>query len=197
MGQAKLNKVGLAELAGFVHVYHTELKTGELIRESDELLNVGVGIPAHSYIDVPPPAKSGFAICRVNSNWEYVEDHRGIEAYSTQTLEPVEITMLGPLPAYVTTLQPATPFDRWNGESWVTDEAAKHQSEIEAVARQKRDLKLKANATIETLNDAVELGLAEPGDEERLKAWRAYRVKLSRVDVQAASDIAWPDLPIE
>lgn len=189
------NESGFATLAGMVHLYHVVPDSGEFVFESDEWVSVGVGVPAYSYFDEPLSPKPGFAVCRVNNCWEYVEDHRGVEAYSTQTLEPVEITLLGPLPADVTTLRPETPFDRWNGEGWVTDEMAKRQVEIDAATRQKRDLEQKANAAIETLNDAIELGLAEPGDEDMLKAWRAYRVKLSRVDVQAAPGIIWPDLP--
>ncbi|WP_347253231.1 tail fiber assembly protein [Leminorella grimontii] len=193
----QFNDLGFAKLTGTVHLYHVAPDSGEFLFESDEWVSVGVGIPAYSCIDVPLSAKPGFAVCRINDNWEYVEDHRGVEAYSTQTQKPIEITMLGPLPADVTTLHPATPFDCWNGDNWVTDEAAKHQAEVEAAARQKRDLEQKANAAIETLNDAIELGLAEQGDEEMLKAWRAYRVKLSRVDVQAAPGVTWPALPAD
>lgn len=195
MAKLQFNNLGFAELSGMVHLYHVAPYSGEFLFESDEWVSVGVGIPAYSCIDVPLSAKPGFAVCRINDNWEYVEDHRGVEAYSTQTLAPVEVMALGPLPADVTTFSPATSFDRWNGEGWVTDEMAKRQAEIDAATRQKRDLEQKANAAIETLNDAIELGLAEQGDEDMLKAWRAYRVKLSRVDVQAAPGVIWPDLP--
>lgn len=197
MADIQFNDSGFAKLTGIVHLYHVASDSGEFLFESDEWVSVGVGIPAYSYIEAPLVSQPGFAVCRINGNWEYVEDHRGVEAYSTQTQELVEIMVLGPLPADVTTLRPATLFDRWNGERWVTDEAVKRQAEIDAAARQKRDLVQKANAAIETLNDAIELGMAEPGDEDMLKAWRAYRVKLSRIDVQSETDVAWPVLPTE
>lgn len=170
MSRAKFNDLGLATRAGTVHLYNVSPDFEEFLFESDEGISVGTGVPAYSYIDVPLPAKSGFAVCRDDKEWKYMEDHRGIEAYSIQTGEPIEITALGSLPSNVTTLSPITPFDTWNGDRWVTDETAKRQSEIETAAQQKRSLEQKANVAIDTLSDAIELGLAESGDEEMLKA---------------------------
>lgn len=54
--------------------------------------------------------------------------------------------------------------------------------------------RLMANATqtIEILSGAVELEIGEPGDAEKLLAWKKYRVLLSRVDLLAPT---WPTEP--
>lgn len=53
-----------------------------------------------------------------------------------------------------------------------------------------------ASEKIQTLTDAIELGMAEDGDTERLTTWKKYRVRLSQLDISAPlSD--WPATPIE
>ncbi|GKX57603.1 tail assembly protein [Leminorella grimontii] len=196
MERAKLNSAGLAESAGFVHVYHTSPVSGEFIRESDEFLSVGVGIPAYSYIDEPLPFKDGFAVCRSKQSWEYIEDHRGAEAYSTQTRAVVEITALGPLPADVTTIKPETAFDLWDGQIWVTDEAAAQQVNIEVAEAEKAQRLRNADVEIERLKDAVNLDMATDEESALYTEWRKYRVLLNRVDTSKAPNIEWPTPPI-
>lgn len=197
MKKIHLNAAGFATSDGVIRVYHINPKKNEYIRESDEYLSIGVGIPAYSYVDAPPPAKSGFAVCRINGDWEYVEDYRGVDAYSVRTLELVEITVLGALPADVTTLRPATPFDRWSGDDWVIDEVAKRLAAIDAAKYKKCQRELKAKEIIEKLADALDLNMAVEGDESRLTEWRKYRVLLNQLDINTASDITWPQQPAE
>ncbi|MBU4680446.1 tail fiber assembly protein [Cedecea davisae] len=52
-----------------------------------------------------------------------------------------------------------------------------------------------ASAAIATLADAVELEIATDEEAARLTEWKKYRVLLSRVDANNASQITWPELP--
>jgi hypothetical protein len=45
------------------------------------------------------------------------------------------------------------------------------------------------------LDDAVSLGMATEEETAALLAWKAYRVQLSRVDLETAPEIDWPLAP--
>ncbi|NAC90384.1 phage tail protein [Escherichia coli] len=120
---AVLDENGIATVAGDITVYHYDEETREYTSSSVEYLALGVGTPAHSCADAPPEAISGYVVCRTATlnGWEHVPDHRGETVYSTENGNPVLITQPGDYPADTTTKQPATPWDTWNGEAWVTD----------------------------------------------------------------------------
>lgn len=52
-----------------------------------------------------------------------------------------------------------------------------------------------ATDSIAVLSDAVDLDMATEKEVADLKAWKIYRVLLSRVDVSTAPDIDWPIQP--
>ncbi|WP_387492378.1 tail fiber assembly protein [Photorhabdus sp. RM96S] len=52
-----------------------------------------------------------------------------------------------------------------------------------------------ANETISLLQDSVDLEVATDAEKEALLEWRKYRVLLTRVDVNKAPDVAWPEVP--
>lgn len=53
-----------------------------------------------------------------------------------------------------------------------------------------------ASEKIQTLADAVKLGMAQAGDSDRLTAWETYRVRLSQVDT--STPLAdWPAEPAD
>lgn len=139
MPKAELNHDLIAVVAGNITVYNYVAETGEYLSSSIEYLPIGVGLPAHSCIDVPPASKAGYAICRnaERSAWEYISDHRGETVYNTQTRQPVTLTTLGAYPENTTPLAPATEYDVWDGTNWVLDVAVKHEGEI-AEAEQRR-----------------------------------------------------------
>ncbi|EJV3640805.1 tail fiber assembly protein, partial [Escherichia coli] len=134
---AVLDENGIATVAGDITVYHYDEETREYTSSSVEYLALGVGTPAHSCADAPPEAISGYVVCRTATlnGWEHVPDHRGETVYSTENGNPVLITQPGDYPADTTTKQPATPWDTWNGEAWVTDTERQRTAELE-VARQ-------------------------------------------------------------
>ena len=137
---AVLDENGIATVAGDITVYHYDEETREYTSSSVEYLALGVGTPAHSCADAPPEAISGYVVCRTATlnGWEHVPDHRGETVYSTENGNPVLITQPGDYPADTTTKQPATPWDTWNGEAWVTDTERQRAAELE-VARQTGD----------------------------------------------------------
>lgn len=51
-----------------------------------------------------------------------------------------------------------------------------------------------SNTAISILQDAFDLDMQEEDDEERLKAWKKYRILLSRVDLTIDS-AEWPKKP--
>ena len=79
----------------------------------------------------------------------------------------------------------------WEMEPPLTKEQLIAQAEM-----QKRILMAAAGDKISVLQDAVDLDMATPQEESTLKAWKVYRVLLSRVDTSTAPDIDWPLTPV-
>lgn len=50
---------------------------------------------------------------------------------------------------------------------------------------------------IDTLQDAVDLEMANEAEKQLLLKWKAYRVMLRRVDITPAPHVTWPDKPHE
>lgn len=197
MVKAELNHDMIATVAGNVTVYNYDGETREYLSSSVEYLPVGVGIPANSCIDAPGNSKDGFAICRTEdfSAWEYVTDHRGKSVYNTGTLLPIEVAILGDYPAGTTPDAPASPYDKWDGEKWVTDSTAKHEGDI-ADAEQHRQVLL-AQVDELTSDWRVELMLGDISEEnkKKLSSWMAYKTAVKAVDVSTAPDVSWPAQP--
>ncbi|ELN4640271.1 tail fiber assembly protein [Escherichia coli] len=197
MGKAELNQDMIATVAGEITVYNYDGETREYLSSTVEYLAVGVGIPANSCIDEPGKNNEGFAICRTAdlSSWEYITDHRGQTVYSTETMQQLEVMALGDYPESTTPDAPASPYDKWDGEKWVTDSDAKHQGDI-ADAEQHRQMLL---AQVDELSSdwRVELMLGDISEEnkKKLSSWMAYKTAVKAVDVSTAPDVSWPVQP--
>jgi hypothetical protein len=197
MAKATLNKNGIATKAGDMMVYNFDGETREYLSASVEFLAVGVGIPANSCTDAPVDEKAGFAICRTVSfdGWDYVIDHRGETVYDTETGHPVEITGLGDYPDNVTTIEPLTPYDRWNGSEWVTDADAQKSGQVLEAKQQKSALLAEAQSAISLWQTELQLGIISDDDKASLIAWMKYIQALNAVDTSTAPDIEWPVKP--
>ncbi len=197
MAKATLNKNGIATKAGDVTVYNYHGETREYLTSSVEFLAVGVGIPANSCTDAPVDEKAGFAVCRTASfdGWDYVIDHRGETVYDTETGQPVKITGLGDYPDNVTTIEPLTPYDRWNGSEWVTDADAQKNGQALEAEQQKAALLAEAQSTISLWQTELQLGIISDDDKASLIAWMKYIQALNAVDTSTAPDIEWPVKP--
>lgn len=197
MAKATLNKNGIATKAGDITVYNFDGKTREYLAESVEFLAVGVGIPANSCTDAPVEEKDGFAVCRKVSldGWEYVADHRGETVYDTKTGQPVDVTAPGDYANSVTTIAPSTPYDRWNGSEWVTDENAQKNGQVMEAKQKKSVLLTEAQSTISLWQTELQLGIISDDDKASLIAWMKYIQALNAVDTSTAPDIEWPVKP--
>ena len=160
MDNAILNSEIIATKAGNITVYNYDGETREYISTSNEYLAVGVGIPAYSCLDAPGTHKAGYAICRsmdLNS-WEYVPDHRGEIVYNTETGDAKEITTPGDYPEKTTTIAPLTPYDKWDGEKWVTDTETQHSAAVDAAEAQRQSLIDTAMASISLIQLKLQAG---------------------------------------
>ncbi|HBE4699452.1 TPA: tail fiber assembly protein [Escherichia coli] len=198
MTQAKLNSEFIATVAGDITVYNYDNTTREYISSSTEYLAVGVGIPACSCLDAPVTHKAGYAICRSAdfNSWEYVPDHRGEIIYSTETGESKEITALGDYPENTTTIAPLTPYDKWDGEKWVTDTEAQHSAALDAAEVKRQSLIDAAMASISLIQLKLQAGrkLTQP-ENTRLNAVLDYIDAVTAADTSIAPDVIWPELP--
>lgn len=196
--QNAILEYGFATTAGNVVVFNYDSETREILSSTIEYIPVGVRLPANACTDAPPEGKDGFVVCRTiaDDSWEYLADHRGETVWNTETGEPVEITLPGGYPAGTTTIEPATPYDTWDGEQWVTDEAAKIAADVKSAELKKAELLIMAGAIISPLQDAFELGIADNEESNLYDAWGKCRVLLNRVDPLLVPNIDWPEQPI-
>ncbi|WON76299.1 tail fiber assembly protein [Serratia sp. UGAL515B_01] len=197
MNMAILDKNNIATTSGVLTVFNYDGKTGEYLDSCEEYLSEGVGLPANSCIEAPPKTSTGYIARRVGDVWDVVEDHRGKTLYSTETGQSVTISELGALPVNSTELVPNTPYDKWDGKEWVTDEIAQHDADIATATQQRAELLVLANAAITPLTDAVDLGMAAEEETVLLNNWRRYRVQLNRIEMDAAPNINWPEMPTQ
>ncbi|MBB2490936.1 tail fiber assembly protein [Escherichia coli] len=198
MEQAILGKDGYVLNDGEIIVHNYDGETREYISTSTEYLAVGVGIPACSCLDAPGTHKAGYAICRsvdLNS-WEYVPDHRGEVVYSTETGDTKEITVPGDYPENTTTIAPLTPYDKWDGEKWVTDTEAQHSAALDAAEAQRQSLINAAMASISLIQLKLQAGRKlTQAETTRLNAVLDYIDAVTATDTSTAPDVIWPELP--
>lgn len=195
MNTVQFNENNLSVNEGVVRVYDSHPQTHEYLGFSDEYLAVGLGLPAHSCVDEPPQPKTGFAICRIEEQWQYVADYRGQVVYDKKTAQPETITELGELPEHVVQIKPETEFDYWDGQGWRTNVEAQKQQAIALADVEKQNLQTKAENELAILQRAVKLELATPEELALLEQWERYSVLLNRIDTNNAPDIHWPEIP--
>ncbi len=195
---AVLGEDGLAIQAGWIKVYHTDQITREFTHADIEYVMLGVSLSANSYLDAPDfPDSDDVAVCRSEDGkcWEIVPDYRGKIAYGTLTRAPTEITEIGELPDTLTFKKPPTDFDTWNGKEWVVDKDLLKSHQINEAKQQQAALLQQANETLSLLQDSVDLEVATDSEKAALLEWKKYRVLLTRVDVNQAPDVEWPEVP--
>lgn len=198
MAKAKLNSAFIATVAGEITVYNYRGDTREYISSSVEYLPVGVGIPANSCTDAPGTHKAGYAICRSAdfNSWEYVPDHRGEIVYGIETGESKEITVPGDYPENTTTFAPLTPYDKWDGEKWVTDTEAQHSAAVDAAEVQRQSLIDAAMTSISLIQLKLQAGRKlTQAETTRLNAVLDYIDAVTAIDTSTAPDIIWPVFP--
>lgn len=195
MAKVTLDKNGLAKADGTLTVYGYDALTGEFTGAVQEFLAQGVGLPACACLTAPPDAQAGMVAVYQDGSWQRVPDHRGETVYPLSGGAPVKITALGDYPADTTTQAPATTFDRWDGEKWVTDSGAQQQSLLDAAAREKSARVSEANGITQAWQTQLLLGIITDADKALLTSWMKYIQAVQAADITNAPDISWPEKP--
>lgn len=186
---------GHASTAGTIRVFHYISSTGEYRGWSDEYIPVGVSLPGSSTVIDPGEDIAGHAWVFDGDHWVSKEDHRGEIVYSTETGLESAVGYIGDINNGYTPIAPATPFDKWDGEKWVTDAYEAHAADVEAAVQKKSALRKIADSEIEWRKYAVDKGIATAEESAAFDEWNLYRVLLMRIDTSKAPDIEWPATP--
>lgn len=154
------------------------------------------GLPPGCTTIEPPEEKENTALCydQTIDKWHYVADYRGQTVWNKETAQPFIVNTLGDIPEGFTAIEPATPYDKWNGVMWVTDkEAEKNAKTFERNAK-RAELMEEAEARITRLMRAKKYGIATEQEEELLEQLEIYTVLLARVDT-TKEDCEFPPAP--
>ncbi|EJH2658701.1 tail fiber assembly protein [Salmonella enterica] len=152
------------------------------------------GLPANCTDIAPPdiPASHIAVFDAETQTWSLNEDHRGETVYDTTTSNQVYISDPGPLPENVTSVSPDGEYQKWDGKTWVKDEAAEKTAQLRQAEETKSRLLQMASEKIALLQDTVDLDIATDDEKARLLALKTYRVQVNRVDT---SNPDWPEQP--
>lgn len=195
MAKVMLDKNGQAKSAGTLTIYNYDALNSEFTGSSEEYLPQGVGLPANACITAPPTIEAGQAAVYRDGNWQVVADHRGKAVYSVADSSEIVISELGDYPADTTPLAPATAWDQWDGEKWVTDADAQQVADVKSAARQKSALISEANGLTQAWQTQLLLGIITDADKATLTKWMKYIQAVQAIDVSKAPEINWPALP--
>lgn len=196
MAKVILDKNGLAKTAGTLTIYNFDAASGEFTGSSDEFLAQGVGLPANACITPPPATEAGRVVLYRDGSWLTVADHRGETVYLVTDGEAVLIDLPGDYPADTTPLKPATAWDKWDGEKWVTDPAEEKAAAIKEARERQAALISEANNTTQAWQTQLRLDMITDTDKASLMAWMKYVQDVQAVNIQAVPDVAWPQKPL-
>lgn len=78
----------------------------------------------------------------------------------------------------------------------LTEQPLPTAEELISQAEDKRSrLRAEADAAIQPLQDASDLGIATDDEAGQLVAWKKYRVMLMRINTKDTEEINWPEQP--
>ncbi|HCX00646.1 MAG TPA: phage tail protein, partial [Pantoea sp.] len=101
----------------------------------------------------------------------------------------------GDYPAGTTPLEPATAWDKWDGDKWVTDIDAQQAAIVSAAAIQKSARISEANSVTQAWQTQLLLGIITDADKATLTAWMKYIQAVQATDLTSAPAINWPEKP--
>lgn len=195
MAKVTLDKNGLAKSAGTLTIYNFDAVSGEFTGSSDEFLAQGVGLPANACMTEPPATEAGHVAFYRDGSWLDVADHRGETVYSVTDGAAILIDVPGDYPADTTPLKPATAWDKWDGEKWVTDPAEEKAAAIKEAIELKAVLITEANSTTQAWQTQLRLDMITDADKASLMAWMKYVQDVQAVNIHEAPAITWPQKP--
>ncbi|AWP32664.1 tail fiber assembly protein [Pantoea eucalypti] len=97
--------------------------------------------------------------------------------------------------ADTTTQAPATAFDKWGGEKWVTDGDAQQQSLLDAAASEKSAGVSEVNGITQAWQTQLLPGIITDADKATLTTWMKYVQAVQAADITNAPAISWPKTP--
>ncbi|EGO7648508.1 tail fiber assembly protein, partial [Escherichia coli] len=128
--------------------------------------------------------------------WSHEEDHRNETVYSTENGAAVTVDYIGAIKDGYVTLSPLTPYDKWDGEKWVTDTEAQHSAAVDAAEAQRQSLIDTVMASISLIQLKLQAGRKlTQAETTRLNAVLDYIDAVTVTDTSTAPDIIWPELP--
>ncbi|ATI92608.1 tail fiber assembly protein [Salmonella enterica] len=184
----------MSSKAQTIKIYNLRSDTNEFIGAGDAYIPPHTGLPANCTDIAPPdiPASHIAVFDAETETWSLKEDHRGETVYDTTTGNQMYISDPGPLPENVTSVSPGGEYQKWDGKTWVKDEAAETTARLRETEGTKSRLLQTAAEKIAPLQDAVDLGIATDDEKAQLDEWKKYRVLVNRVDT---SNPDWPEKP--
>ncbi|MHL77572.1 tail fiber assembly protein, partial [Salmonella enterica subsp. enterica serovar Cerro] len=128
--------------------------------------------------------------------WSHEEDHRNETVYSIENGAAVTVDYIGAIKNGYVTLSPLTPYDKWDGEKWVTDSEAQHGAAVEAAEAQRQSLIDVVMASISLIQLKLQAGRKlTQAETTRLNAVLDYIDAVTATDTSTAPDVIWPELP--
>lgn len=82
-----------------------------------------------------------------------------------------------------------------NGYPIAVERVLTDEERIYTNESKKQQLINEAIQKIALLQDIIDLDMQEADEEQQLKQWKKYRILLTRIDVNTAQDIKWPEKP--
>ncbi|MBD8144604.1 tail fiber assembly protein [Pantoea agglomerans] len=195
MAKVILDENGLAKTDGTLTVYNFDAVSGEFTGSNDEYLAQGVGLPANACTTAPLITDSGHVALYISGSWQAVADHRGETVYSVNDGKAVLIDLPGDYPADTTPLKPATAWDKWDGEKWVTDPVEEKAAAIKEARELQAALIAEANSITQAWQTQLLLGIITDEDKATLTKWMKYIQSVQAIDINNAPDIIWPQKP--
>ncbi|EFB1597578.1 tail fiber assembly protein, partial [Escherichia coli] len=185
----EFDESGLATISGNTRVFYYDPITREYAGWSDEYIHVGVSMPGNSTDIDPGEDIAGKVAVFTDGVWKLEEDHRGQTVWSTADGSTAAVDYIGVIRDGFTEIEPTTPYDKWDGEKWVTDIDSLHAADTASNEAKKTALINEATQFIAPLADAKEGGYIDDADIPVLTAWQKYRYALTKVD---PSKPVWP-----
>lgn len=195
MAKVTLDKDGLAKSAGTLTIYNFDAVSGEFTGSSKEFLAQGVGLPANACTAEPPVTEAGHVAIYIDGTWQAAADHRGETVYSLNDGSAIIIRAPGDYPEDTTPIKPATAWDKWNGEKWVTDTDAQRDAMVSKAASEKSAMIGEANKVTQAWQTQLLLGIITEEDKVSLTAWMKYIQAVQAVNTTDAPNIFWPQKP--
>lgn len=87
-----------------------------------------------------------------------------------------------------------SPLHEWIDSSWIENVEVKNKQIISENMIKKNNLLNESTEKIEILQDIVDFDMQESNEDEQLKAWKKYRILLTRIDTNNI-EITWPIKP--